>query len=52
VIADRSAQCRIPRFEGIKHSAHCGRTCDLKLHVTVHSSEVSQMKWKDDADHL
>src|SRR5579862_3491639 len=52
VIANRSTQDRIARFERVEDGTHRDRTGHFEFHVTVHTREIAQMKWKHDTDHF
>jgi len=52
VISDRAPEHGIPGFEGIQYRALRHGTCDLELHLAVHSGQCPQMRRKYDANHL
>src|SRR5258708_3572020 len=51
MIADRAAQHRILRLEGVENGALRDRTLDVKLHFGTDAGQRSQMPRKYDADH-
>src|SRR5690349_22973385 len=53
VIADRAPQHWKARFNRIEHGSHRGRSSAVKidLHIALDARQVSQMEWKNDADH-
>ena len=52
VVADGAAQSRVARFEGVEDAADGRGLGGLELNVAIHTSEVAEVKWQDDADHL
>jgi hypothetical protein len=52
VVADRSAQHRIARFEGVKNRALRSLTLNLELHFATNVRQCSQMCRKYDSDHV
>ena len=52
MVTDRSAQYRVASLDCIQHGAHRYRPCNINRHLAFNAGQGSQMKWKDDADHV
>ena len=52
LIANRSAQHRIPRLERVENCARRRGAIDAQLHLAAHAGEGAQMLRQDDPDHV
>src|SRR4029077_7081504 len=51
MVANRTAQHRINRFQRVDHGALRGRTLDVELHLAGHVRQPAQVCWEHDPDH-
>src|ERR1700747_1343056 len=51
VVANRAAQHRVRRFQGVQDRLQCSRSLDLNLHFAAHARQRSQMLRQYHTDH-
>src|SRR5438046_8272477 len=51
VVADRSAQHWMIRFDRVEHRTLGDGTLHLEFHFAINTRERAQMRWKDDTNH-